>query len=118
MPNAQTRKTVIDASDVPDSHKIAVYDALCKHFASVIEQDSYFETSEEILSEHEGIVAEKTECVGISLEYDEMGRPDGLFVLAEIRGWADNTAFVIPLPEITKHDRIGDSELELIERNT
>lgn len=114
MKSAEQAKAtrVVLASDVPDSHKIAVYNALCTHFANEIDADPYFATSEDIPPEDVDNVAAETECVGIAPVYSEGGKLTGLSVLADIRGWADNESFQVQVPTLSHHDRT-DSGTEL-----
>lgn len=92
---------VTRAADVPDSHKIAVYDALCRYFEGAL--DSYY--TEEIETDPRydtGVASTKTECIGI--EYMERS----LYVVMAIEGWADLQGFEVDLPTLTRGDHGDD----------
>lgn len=90
------------ARDIPDSHKIAVYDALCKYFEAAL--DGYYtEPAPQDPRYDSGAAAETTGCVG--LEVPENG---WLNVVMQIEGWADAVGFSVELPPLTRADQADE----------
>lgn len=94
---------IFRAQGIPDSHKIAVYDALCRHFAETL--DTYYTTPVPQRPRHDSGAAraEHTECVGIEvLDDGEIG------VVMAIQGWADTIGFCVELPALTRDDQTDE----------
>lgn len=98
------------AADVPDSHKIKVYDALRAHFAKTL--DSYYSDDHPTDPRYDsGVVSPDdppTHVVG--LQVDEGGQ---LFILVNVKGWADLQGFSIELPVLDRADNVGDGWIDI-----
>lgn len=97
--------TVTQAADVPDTYKIAVYDALCRHFAATL--DRYYTDDHPVDRRYDsGVVSPDdppTHTVGIEVESD-----GSLFIVLNIKGWADLQGFSVELPTLTRDDCTDD----------
>lgn len=91
---------IYDAKDVPDSYKIAFYDALAKHFADTI--DNYYTRDVEPDPRYDSGVeaSERTETVLMELGADKDA--GDLFVVMEVAGWVDFLGFRVELPTLTR----------------
>ncbi len=96
-------KRIYDPALIPDAHKIAVYDALCRHLEQTIDsyytepvpQDPRYDSGIEPFTE--------TRVIGLGIE-------DGwLNVAIDIVGWVDPQAFSIELPTLDRDSHTGDS---------
>lgn len=95
------------AQDVPDAHKIAVYDALCAHFATTL--DSYYDDDGTPTDPRydSGVVSPDdppTHTVGMEVAGD-----GDLYVVLNIKGWADLIGFSIELPTLSRDDAVDAS---------
>lgn len=98
------------AEQIPDSHKIKVYDALCRHFAETL--DHYYTADHPTDPRYDsGVVGPDdppTHVVG--LQVDEDGQ---LFVLVNVKGWADLQGFSVELPMLGRDDNVGDGWIDV-----
>ena len=96
-------KRVFNASEIPDSYKAKVYDALCAYFAGTL--PAYYDVDDVPPDPRydTGAANERTEVFGLEVEGDE------LFVNVAIKGWSDTHCFCVPLPEITREMDFGES---------
>lgn len=92
-----------NATEIPDSHKIAVYDALCRHLEQTI--DAYYTTPVPQDPRYDSGVEPPTETrvIGLEIEGGE------LHVSIDIEGWVDPQAFSIELPTLDRDGHTGDS---------
>lgn len=91
---------IYDAKDVPDSYKVAFYDALAAHFAATI--DGYYTRGVPSDPRYDsGVEAtETTACV--LMELGEGADAGDLFVVMEVKGWVDFMGFRVELPTLTR----------------
>ena len=98
---AAALRTATRAGDVPDAHKIAVYEAMRRYFESVI--DDYYTSDTPTDPRYDtGVAEEKTECIGIDIVDGE------LYVVMAIEGWADLQGFSVELPRLSRDDHTDD----------
>lgn len=94
-------RIAVSQADVPDVHKVTVYEAIRKHFETAL--SSYFtERGWADPRYTTGGAEPQTECVGISLD------PDGLYIVMAIAGYADLQGFHVDLPHLDKSDLVDD----------
>lgn len=94
---------IFNAAQIPDSHKIAVYDALCRHLEQTI--DSYFTTPVPVDPRYDSGIEPPTETTVIGVEVED----GALYVAIDIIGWVDPQAFYVALPTLTRDAHTGDS---------
>src|SRR5262245_47189562 len=97
-------KTVFNAAEIPDSHKIAVYEAICRWLERSI--DGYYTDEIPTAPRYDSGLEPPTETKVIGLEVDTEGY---LEVAIDIAGWADPQAFSLVLPTLTRDAHMGDS---------
>lgn len=94
---------VFKPQDIPDSHKIAVYDALCLYFTGAL--DRYYIDPAPVTDpryDSGAGAADQTECVGLEMLDGELG------VVMQIKGWTDNIGFSVELPVLTRQDQTDE----------
>lgn len=95
---------VLNASEIPDSYKVKVYDALCSYFASTLPSYYTVDPDAPIASLYDsGATNEKTEVIGLEIEGDE------LYISIAIKGWADTHCFGVTLPALDRDQEYGES---------
>lgn len=95
--------------DVPIEHKVAVYDAICRHFEGSL--TSYFTHEAEADPRYDtGTAEDETVCIGIRVE------GDGLYVVMAIKGWSDLQGFSVDLPKLEKYDHVDDGTSLTLQR--
>lgn len=91
---------IYDGTDVPDSYKVAFYDALARHFASTI--DSYYTRDVEPDPRYDSGVEPAEQTATVLIELGEGQDADDLFVVMEVAGWVDFLGFRVELPTLTR----------------
>lgn len=95
-------RRVFNASEVPDSYKIRVYDALCAYFARSL--PAYYTDGTPTDPRYDtGAVNTETEVFGLEVDDND------LYVNVAIKGWVDTHCFCVPLPELTREMDHGES---------
>lgn len=94
---------IFNAAEIPDSHKIAMYEALCRHFEATI--DTYFTTPVPVDPRYDSGIELPTETRVIGWEI----KSGALHVALDIVGWVDPQAFWVELPTLTRDTHTGDS---------
>lgn len=90
------------SQDIPDAHKIAVYDALCLYFAQTLDRFYTDPTPQDPRYDSGADTNHPTECIGIEVE------GGALSVVMAIQGWADTIGFSVELPVLTRNDQTDE----------